>query len=460
MLIESLNDALLPLVWGPGMLSLLFGTGVFLSLRCGFPQLLQLKTILRDSFGKLRRGKRPESGGLPPFQALTTALAGTVGTGNIAGVTGAILLGGPGAVFWMWVAAFFGMATKYAEIALAVRYREGGDPPRGGPMVTIERGLGAAYRPLAAAFALCGGLACFGIGNIAQSSEIAASAGTLFGAPPLLTGLILGLLVAAVLAGGGRRIGRFTGLAVPLMAGLYLAAVLPVLILHARELPALLRLIVGSAFAPRAAGGGIAGSALRLGFSRGIFSNEAGLGSAPMAHAAASCREPCEQAAWGVVEVFLDTFVICTLTALLVLLSGLGLRPGEAAQTGGYSEAASAALAGLLPGWAGSRIVPLCLLFFALSSIIGWGYYGELCWSWLLRGRPAAAAVFRAVFPAFCLLGALGSGRLVWELSDTLNGLMAIPNLISLLLLSGRVAEMNRSYRRRLSGSASQPGSS
>ena len=444
--IEAIVENLRALVWGPGMLALLFGTGVFLSLRCGFPQLLQLRTVLRDSFGKLRRGG-PDDGGIPPFQALTTALAGTVGTGNIAGVTGAVLLGGPGAVFWMWVAAFFGMGTKYAEIALAVRYRADGNPPRGGPMYTIERGLGAAYRPLATAFALCGGLACFGIGNIAQSSEIAAAAGSLFGAPPLLTGLLLCVTVAAVLWGGGRRIGRFTGFAVPLMAGLYLAAVLPVLILHARELPALFRLIVRSAFCPRAAGGGICFGALRQGFSRGIFSNEAGLGSAPMAHAASSCREPCGQAAWGVVEVFLDTFVICTLTALVVLLSGLGLGPEDAAAYGSYSEAASAALGRMLPGRAGSRVVPICLLFFALSSIIGWGYYGELCWGWLLGDRASTA--FRAVFAAVCLVGALGSGRLMWALSDALNGLMALPNLISLLLLSGRAAAMNRAYRLR-----------
>ena len=444
---ERLAALLHALVWGPGMLALLFGSGVFLSLRCGFPQ-LRLRGILRDTFGTLRRGAPTEDGGLPPFQALTTALAGTVGTGNIAGVTGAILLGGPGAVFWMWVAAFFGMGTKYAEIALALRYRESGPPPRGGPMITIAHGLGPKARPLAAAFALCGGLACFGIGNLAQSSEIAAAAATLFGAPPLLTGLLLCVLVAAVLSGGGKRIGRFTGTAVPVMAGLYLLAVLPVLILHVRELPALLGLIVRSAFQPRAAGGGICYCALRQGFSRGIFSNEAGLGSAPMAHAAASCREPCRQAAWGVVEVFLDTFVICTLTALVVLLSGVGMS-GDAASSASYGEAASAALAQLLPGPAGRLVIPFCLLFFALSSIIAWGYYGELCWSWLLRGRPAACAVFRPVFSVCCLLGALGAGRLMWELSDTLNGLMALPNLISLLLLSGRAAAMSRRYRSR-----------
>ncbi len=441
--IRPLNDSLRALVWGPGMLLLYLGTGVWLSIRCGFPQLKHFGRVLRETAGSLlRRRPRDEGKGLSPFQALSTALAGTVGTGNIAGVTGAIFLGGPGAVFWMWVAAFFGMCTKFAEIALAVRFRvtDEAGRPRGGPMYTIERGLGPKYRPLAAAFALLGGLASFGIGNLAQSSEITAAAQTLFGAPPPVTGLLLSALVAAVLLGGQRGVGRVTALLVPLMTGLYLLCALPILILHVAELPGLLHLIVRSAFGLRAAGGGAFGwtlrAALRQGFARGVFSNEAGLGSAPMAHAAAS-GTPGGQAVWGILEVLIDTFVVCTLTALVVLLSGIWRAPDAAAALPSPGAAASEAFRLLLPG--SGRIIALCLLFFALSSIIGWGYYGEVCWGYLFRGR-AAIVVFRLLFSLLCLAGALGSGTLMWELSDTLNGLMALPNLISLLLLSGTAA--------------------
>lgn len=441
-----LVDALRALLWGPGMLLLLGGTGVFLSLRLGFPQVMHLGRILRETAGSLfeRRRTQAEEGGLSPFQALSTALAGTVGTGNVAGVAGAILLGGPGAVLWMWVAAFFGMATKYAEIALAVRYSvtDAGGRPRGGPMYTIERGLGAAFRPLAAAFALAGGLACFGIGNLAQSCEIAAASQELFRAGPLSVGLTLTILVAAILCGGLRRIGKLTGLLVPLMSGLYLLCVLPILLLHAAELPGIILLILRSAFGLRAAGGGAFGwtlrTALRQGFARGVFSNEAGLGSAPMAHAAAS-GTPGGQACWGVLEVLIDSFVICTLTALVVLLSGIWREPGTAFATPG--AAAAEAFRRLLPFPGGSRLVALCLLFFAFSSILGWGWYGEICWGYLFRGRTALP-IYRVVFALLCLPGALGSGALLWGLSDALNALMAIPNLISLLLLSGTAAKI------------------
>lgn len=445
--IRSLNEGLHALVWGPGMLLLLGGTGAFLSLRCGFPQLLQLGRILRDTAGSLLR--RQKSGGwFSPFQALCTALAGTVGTGNVAGVTGAILLGGPGAVFWMWVAAFFGSATKFAEIALAVKYRtaDAAGRPLGGPMYVIERGLGIKYRPLAVSFALFGGMAGFGIGNLAQSCEIAAAAQELFHAGPLVTGLALSLFVAAVLFGGLRRVGRMTGYLVPLMTGLYLLCALPILILHAAELPGLLRLIVRSAFGLNAVGGGAFGwslrAALRQGFARGVFSNEAGLGSAPMAHAAAS-GTPGEQGCWGVLEVLIDTFVICTLTALVVLLSGIWRREDAALAFSSPGAAAAEAFRRLLPFPGGSRMIALCLLFFALSSIISWGWYGEICWGYLLRGR-GALPLYRLSFAFMCLPGALGSGSLMWEISDTLNALMAIPNLVSLLLLSGTAAGICR----------------
>ncbi len=433
------------------MLLLLGGTGLFLSIRCGFPQLLHLGRILRETLGSLlRRRTRSEGGALSPFQALSTALAGTVGTGNVAGVTGAILLGGPGAVFWMWVAAFFGMATKYAEIALAVRFRirDAAGRPRGGPMLTIERGLGAKTRPLALFFALAGGFAAFGIGNLAQSCEIAAAAQELFRADPLAVGLALSLFAAAVLFGGLKSVGRLTASLVPLMSALYLLCALPILVLHAKELPGLLRLIVRSAFGQNAVAGGAFGwtmkSALRHGFARGVFSNEAGLGSAPMAHAAAS-GTPGEQGCWGVLEVLIDTFLICTLTALVVLLSGIWREEDALAASSSPGAAAAEAFRRLIPFPGGSRLIALCLLFFALSSIIGWGWYGELCWSYLFRAR-AAVPLYRLTFALLCLPGALGSGTLLWEISDTLNALMAIPNLISLLLLSGTAAGICRDH--------------
>ena len=452
--IGALTAALRALVWGPGMLLLLLGTGIFLSIRCGFPQLNGLAPIFRSTLGKRKPQEPLRPGALSPFQSMTTALAGTVGTGNIAGVTGAIFLGGPGAVFWMWVAALFGMCTKFAEIALAVRFRAVDEKgrPFGGPMYYIERGLGPRFRPLALCFALAGTLASFGVGNLAQSCEIVSAAQSLFAAPPLITASLLALFTALVLLGGAKRVGRFTALLVPLMAGLYLLAALPILFLHAGELPGLFRLIVRRAFGLDALGGGLFGcgmrEALRHGIARGVFSNEAGLGSAPMAHAAADCREPCEQAGWGVIEVFADTFVICTLTALVVLLSGLWQEPGGAERFGSPGGAAAEAFRLLLPGGAGGQLVSLCLLFFALSSIIGWGYYGELCWRYLRRGRSSGLG-FRLFFPLVCLIGAHGAGETLWAAADVCNALMALPNLSALLLLSGEAAAMSRAWLRR-----------
>ncbi len=447
-MIRTGNDALHALVWGPGMLLLLLGTGVLLSIRCGFPQFLHFGQVLTRTAGRLFHARNNADKGFSPLEALSTALAGTVGTGNIAGVTGAILLGGPGAVFWMWVAAFFGMCTKFAEIALAVRFRirDAEGNPFGGPMVTIERGLGPRFRPLAAAFALLGGLASFGIGNLAQSCEIAASARLLFNAPPLLTGTLLAGFVGAVLLGGRQRIGRMTALLVPLMAGLYVLTAVPVLLLHLPELPGLFRRILRCAFTLRASCGGAMGwtlrDALRQGLARGVFSNEAGLGSAPIAYASASCDRPGEQAVWGIFEVFLDSFVICTLTALTVLLSGIAEDAPERFPSAG--AAAAEAFRRLLPPFLGGWLIPLCLLLFALSSIVGWAWYGEVCWRWLFRGRKAAVTVFRLVFALLCLAGAGGSGALMWEIADTLNGLMALPNLVSLLLLSGTAAKISK----------------
>ncbi len=455
--VTSVNDVINDFAWGPVMLLLLVGTGIFLTVRTGFIQATRFGFILKNTIGTLfRKSDKDHGQNLSPFQAVSTALAGTVGTGNIAGVTGAIFVGGPGAVFWMWVSAFFGMCTKYAEIALAVKYRETDEHGvhRGGPMYYIEKGLGKNFKWLAMIFALLGGFACFGIGNIAQSSEIAGAMNALFGLDALVTGIILAVIVAIVVIGGVKRIGQVTSYLVPFMAIFYILAGVVVIALRITDVPAVLALIVKSAFSFESVGGGIFGYAIMVamknGFARGVFSNEAGLGSAPMAHAASSTEEPCEQAMWGVFEVFIDTIIICTITSLAVLLSGMEL--GEAALNSYASKGAAAAAAfnSILPGTIGGIIIQISLLFFALSTILGWSYYGERCWGYLTNNNRAVNLVFKILFVLVCIAGSVGSGTLMWDISDTLNGLMAIPNLVGLLLLSGTVAKLTKDYFGRL----------
>ena len=441
-------------VWGPIMLALLVGTGVFLTFRTGWVQVRRFGYIMRNTVGSLfrKKGQTNHGSNLSPFQAVTTALAGTVGTGNIAGVTGAIFIGGPGAVFWMWVSAFFGMCTKYAEIALALKFRDTGADGvhKGGPMYYIENGLGKNWKWLAVVFALLGGLASFGIGNIAQSSEIAGAVSGLFGLNPMVTGVALTLLVGVVVLGGVKRIGQVTSLLVPFMSVFYVAAGAVVILMRITDIPGVFAAIFSSAFSFEAVGGGVFGYAIMVamknGFARGVFSNEAGLGSAPIAHAASSTEEPAEQAIWGVFEVFFDTIVICSITAFTVLLSGFEL--GEAALEG-YASKGSAAVAAfnsILPGTLGGTIIQLSLVFFALSTILSWSYYGERCWGYISRDNKVVTSVYKVIFVLFCIVGATGSGDLMWNISDTLNGAMAIPNLIALLLLSGAVATITREY--------------
>ena len=441
-------------VWGPIMLALLVGTGVFLTFRTGWVQVRRFGYIMRNTVGSLfrKKGQTDHGSNLSPFQAVTTALAGTVGTGNIAGVTGAIFIGGPGAVFWMWVSAFFGMCTKYAEIALAMKFRDTGADGvhKGGPMYYIENGLGKNWKWLAVVFALLGGLASFGIGNIAQSSEIAGAVSGLFGLDPMVTGIALTVLVGVVVLGGVKRIGQVTSLLVPFMSVFYVAAGIVVILMRITDIPGVFAAIFSSAFSFEAVGGGVFGYAIMIamknGFARGVFSNEAGLGSAPIAHAASSTEEPAEQAIWGVFEVFFDTIVICSITAFTVLLSGFEL--GEAALEG-YASKGSAAVAAfnsILPGTLGGTIIQLSLVFFALSTILSWSYYGERCWGYISRDNKVVTSVYKVIFVLFCIVGATGSGDLMWNISDTLNGAMAIPNLIALLLLSGAVATITKEY--------------
>ena len=446
---RSIND----FVWGPIMLALLVGTGVFLTFRTGWVQVRWFGYIMKNTVGSLFRKQNTQDHGsnLSPFQAVTTALAGTVGTGNIAGVTGAIFIGGPGSVFWMWVSAFFGMCTKYSEIALAMKFRntDRNGVHKGGPMYYIENGLGKSWKWLAVVFALLGGVASFGIGNIAQSSEIAGALNGLFGLDPLVSGIILTVLVAIVILGGVKRIGQVTSLLVPFMSVFYVAAGVVVILMRITDVPGVFGAIFSSAFSFEAVGGGVFGYAIMVamknGFARGVFSNEAGLGSAPIAHAASSTEEPAEQAIWGVFEVFIDTIVICTITSLAVILSGV-LDAGSVDAFGTKGAAAVAAFNEILPGTLGGTVIQISLIFFALSTILSWSYYGERCWGYISNDNKVFVTVYKVIFVLFCIVGATGSGQLMWDISDTLNGAMAIPNLVALLALSGMVAKITKDY--------------
>ena len=420
--IEAINSAVNGVVWGPIMLVLLVGTGIYLTFRTRGLQARRFGFILRNTIGTLFSKDKKKSGSqhnLTPFQAVSTALAGTVGTGNIAGVTGAIFVGGPGAVFWMWVSAFFGMMTKYAEIVLSVKYRQVDEKGAhyGGPMYYIEKGAGQKW--LAILFALLGGIACFGIGNIAQSTEIAGAVQSLTGLDPLYTGIILAILTAIVVIGGVKRIGQ--------VASIFTQAF---------------------SLEPREIGGGVAGYTIMIsmqqGVARGVFSNEAGLGSAPMAHAASDTQEPVEQGMWGVFEVFVDTIVICTLTSMAILLSGV--LEYDLSSFASNGAAAAAAFNAILPGTIGGTVLQISLLFFALSTILGWSYYGERCWGYLSNNNKVVNVIFKIAFVLMCVVGSVGSGTLMWNISDTLNGMMAIPNLVGLLLLSGTVIRLTREY--------------
>ena len=451
--VTKVNSVVNSFAWGPVMLVLLVGTGILLSVGTGFLQVRKFGYIMKNTVGSLFRKKDADHGNnLSPFQAVTTALAGTVGTGNIAGVTGAIFMGGPGAVFWMWISAFFGMCTKYAEIVLAMKYREtdADGTHKGGPMYYIEKGLGKNWKWLAVIFAILGGIASFGIGNIAQSSEIAGAMGSIFGVAPLAAGVILAVIVAIVVIGGVQRIGQVTSYLVPFMASFYILAGVAVIVLRITDIPFGLKTIFTEAFSFKAVEGAIFGvaimKAMQNGFARGVFSNEAGLGSAPIAHAASSSEEPCEQAIWGVFEVFIDTIVICTITALAVILSGVLNTTGGLDAFASKGAAAVEAFNIILPGTLGGTVIQISLLFFALSTILGWIYYGERCWGYLSKDNKVVILVYKVAFVLFCIVGAVGSGTLMWSIADTLNGLMAIPNLVGLLLLCPVVFKVTKEY--------------
>ena len=439
-LITDLISQLNSLVWGPAMLVLILGTGLFLMVG------LRLMPIRRLGYGfrMLWQGRKGEGeGDISPFNALMTSLSATIGTGNIAGVATAIFLGGPGALFWMWCTALVGMATKYAEAVLAVQFRETDEMGNhiGGPMFYIRNGLKSHWAWLGTSFAIFGALAGFGIGNTVQANSVADALNAKTGMPHLVTGLCMAGLAALVLIGGIRRIAEVAGKLVPFMAITYVLAGLVVLVLNADQIPTAIELILKHAFTPIAATGGFAGAAvwaaIRFGVARGIFSNEAGLGSAPIAHAAATTTSPVRQGSIAMLGTFIDTIIICTITGLVIVVSG--------AWTGGENGASltAAAFESSLPG-VGGHIVTLGITLFAFTTLLGWSFYGEKCVEYLFGVRSITP--FRVLWIIAIPIGATFPLNFIWLLADTLNALMALPNLVALLLLSPLVFKLTREY--------------
>ncbi len=434
--IQQLNA----LVWGPAMLVLILGTGLYLMTGL---KLLPLRR-LKYGFSMLWQGRSSSGDGdIAPFNALMTSLSATIGTGNIAGVATAIFLGGPGALFWMWCTALVGMATKYAEAVLAVHFREVDANGNfiGGPMFYIKNGLGTHWKWLGTGFAIFGGIAGFGIGNTIQANSVADALQRQFEIPPFLTGLVMAGLVALVLIGGIRRIADVAGKLVPVMAISYFIAGIVVLALKFNNLPAAFDLILSHAFTPVAASGGFAGAAvwaaIRFGVARGIFSNEAGLGSAPIAHAAAATDNAVRQGTIAMLGTFIDTIIICSITGLVIIVSG----SWNSGATG--ASLSTQAFEHILPG-IGGYIVSLGLAVFAFTTVIGWSFYGEKCSEYLFGIR--AIIPFRILWVLVIPLGASANLSFIWLIADTLNALMAIPNLIALILLSPVVFKLSQVY--------------
>ena len=442
--IEAINSPINSFVWGPPTVTLIALTGIVLMVGLQFMPLQRLfygvRMMLRPAAG-LKEGE------ITPFQALMTSLSATIGTGNIAGVAGAIAVGGPGAVFWMWVIAVFGIATKYAEAVLAVQFRETDERGNhvGGPMYYIRNGLGERWSWMAGLFALFGMLAGFGIGNGVQAFEVS-SALESAGVPRLLTGIVLGVLVFAVVIGGIRRIAQAASAIVPLMSVLYVGACLVVLALNAGAIPDALGTIFTNAFSGEAAAGGAFGQVVLMGFKRGIFSNEAGLGSAPIAHAAARTDDPVRQGTVAMLGTFIDTLVICTMTALVIITTKAYMVMDSAGERLSGATLSITAFNSGLPG--SGVVVTLGLIVFAFTTILGWSFYGERCTSYLFG--EAAVLPFRLFWVAMVVFASVaGTGGALWGAADTLNGLMALPNLVALLLLSGTVFRLSRSYNFR-----------
>ena len=453
--IETINQVVNDFIWGVPAMVCIIGVGFYLSCRTGFLQIRKFSYAIQTTIGRMFRKRNASDGALTPFQAVCTALAATVGTGNIAGVAGAIAIGGPGAVFWMWVSAVLGMCTKFAEVTLAVYYRETnkeGDLV-GGPMYYIKNGLGKNWQFLAVLFSAFGVLTVFGTGNATQVNTITTAVNSALlscgliseGAVKtsnLIQGIIIAALVALILLGGVKRIGQVTEMLVPFMALLYIVLSVGIILFRIQALPSVIQAIFEGAFKPAAVTGGAVGSlfmSMKKGVSRGIFSNEAGLGTGSIAHACADTRKPVKQGMFGIFEVFTDTIVICTLTALVILCSQVPVGYGQAAG----AELTIQGFISVYGNWV-SVFTAVAMCCFAFSTILGWGLYGARCIEFLFSEKVIKP--FMVAYSLVAILGATADLGLMWNIAETFNGLMAIPNLIALFLLSGTVVKLTKEY--------------
>ena len=454
-IIETINTAVNNFIWGVPAMVCIFGVGLYLSIRTNFLQIRKFPYAIKTTLGRIFRRRDASDGAITPFQAVCTALAATVGTGNIAGVAGAIAIGGPGAIFWMWVSALFGMCTKYAEVTLAVHYREinANGELVGGPMYYIKNGLSKKWHWLAYLFAAFGVLTVFGTGNATQVNTITTAINSALlnynvisesavSTSNLIIGIIIAILIAMILLGGIKRIGHVTEKLVPFMALLYILLGLGVILLNIQNVPAVFASIFRGAFQPRAVTGGIVLSmftSLKKGVSRGIFSNEAGLGTGSIAHACADTKKPVKQGMFGIFEVFTDTIVICTLTALVILCSGVAVDYGKAAG----AELTILGFTSTYGSWV-SIFTAVAMCCFAFSTAVGWGLYGARCIEFLFSEKVIKP--FMVIYSLVAILGATANLGLMWSIAETFNGLMAIPNLIALFLLSGTVVKLTKEY--------------
>lgn len=453
--IEAVNSVVNNFIWGVPAMICIIGVGLYLSIRMRFLQIRKFPYSMKVTLGRMMKKKEASDGALTPFQAVCTALAATVGTGNVAGVAGAIAIGGPGAVFWMWISALLGMCTKFAEVTLAVHFRETnaqGDLV-GGPMYYIKNGLDKKWHFLAYLFAAFGVLAVFGTGNATQVNTITTaidSALSNFNVLPadavnlvnLIIGIALAIIIALILIGGIKRIGNVTSKLVPFMAIMYIVLALGVIIFHIKSVPAVFASIIEGAFHPASVTGGVVGSffmSMKKGVSRGIFSNEAGLGTGSIAHACADTKKPVKQGFFGIFEVFVDTIIICTMTALVILCSGVPVNYGEAAG----AELTISGFTAVYGNWV-SIFTAVAMCCFAFSTIIGWGLYGTRCIEFLLGSRSNMP--FMVLYSLTAIVGATMNLGLMWSIAETFNGLMVIPNLIAVFLLSGVVVKMTKEY--------------
>lgn len=453
--IKSINSAVNSFVWGAPAMICIIGVGLLLTFRTHFLQVRKFPYAIKTTIGRIFRKREASDGSMTPFQAVCTALAATVGTGNIAGIAGAIAIGGPGAVFWMWISAFLGMCTKFSEVTLAVHFRERnahGDLV-GGPMYYIKNGLKKHWHWLAYAFSAFGVLTVFGTGNATQVNTITTAIDSALlnynvisessvNTVNLIQGILIAFLVGLILLGGIKRIGRVTERLVPFMALFYIVLALGVVFLNMEQVPAVFASIISGAFTPSAVTGGVVGSvflSMQKGVARGIFSNEAGLGTGSIAHACADTKKPVKQGLFGIFEVFTDTIVICTLTALVILCSGVPIQYG----TDAGAELTILGFTSTYGNWV-SLFTAVALCCFAFSTIIGWGLYGARCIEFLFNEKVIKP--FMVVYSLVAILGATADLGFLWSIAETFNGLMAIPNLIAIFLLSGTVVKLTKDY--------------